>query len=319
MQEWEVCEGQQAVFSRSDHIKSLGLYSEEDGLELETDDVWVDLEPDLEPDLRGKGQRTVGEGVEVGVECIISQGNHQRSWDDFKAEFDDVFRDSEEKMASGDFHSTMPTLSTDALPSTTTPRTTTPSTTTPSTTTPSTTSTNVLPSTTNTNAPSADMRHDLIIEMITSLHDARECATKAGGLVESKQDNLAHKQNSPTRPRRQLLSLSTLETIHEAEIDRLLESMENSAPEPVQNGNDPSGSEAMSALPPKEWGIQEETSNDQLLEQLHQLSLRQANGRKGYGDRMVSSAQTANGLQGAHQHLQNHVIHHPEQRNGVAG
>lgn len=100
------------------------------------------------------------------------------------------------------------------------------------------------------------------------------------------------------RPKKQLLSLSTLETIHESEIDRLLETVETvenaEADANLRVGVDSdvfslTDGESASPLSPHsklQWGMVEGSgrSNDELMEQLHRLSLDQASGRVGLGD-----------------------------------
>lgn len=267
MQELEFPEGEHpAIFSRGDHIKSLGMYAgEEDGLDLELDSM-VNLEPNsmvnLEPNfVEEPGEETMGESSEG---CRTAT----KSWDDFKTEFDDVFKESEKKLASGQLAPLPP-------------------------------------------APcSTDMvEHDLIIEMITSLHDSRQSAGEveresAPELLLDSAASQMHSQTSPTRPRKPLLSLSTLETIHESEINRLLESTDK-APDPRRNPRTGTDSDFCSltdsgtASPPSPyprvaWGMQEgstsDSSNDELMKQLFELSLTQADRHGGLGEGKVVGA-----------------------------
>lgn len=257
LQELELLEG--AIFSRGDHIKSLGLYAAgEEGLDFELDSM-VNLEPNI------LEERTVGKSSDLSLDDCSKSRTAIKSWDDFKTEFDDVFKETEEKVASGQL---------DSLPLT--PR-------------------------------STDVGQDLIIEMITSLHDSRQSA----GEVERESgpkwilpvppDSASSQtcsQSSPTRPRKPLLSLGTLETIHESEIDRLLESIEKT-PDPKHNprtGTDSdfcsltdSGTASPSSPHPRlAWGMQEgstsDSGNDELMKQLFELSLTQADGHQGLGE-----------------------------------
>lgn len=247
------------------------------GLEL---DPQNQLEPEQSQKLqagRTMENRTVEmEDSNVSLEHCSKSETAFQSWDDFKTDFDDVFREAEEKIASGDAVS--------------------------------------LPSPPLAPALGADIRNDLIIEMITSLHDSRQkSADDAGAESVTKQIPLpldgavshVHTQNSPSRPRKQLLSLSNLETIHESDIDRLLESVPN-VPNRPSAGTDSdfySLTDSDTASPScvhsrKAWGMQEGSTSDSgsegLMKQLHQLSLDQA-GPTGSlnGSALVSQAESS--------------------------
>jgi hypothetical protein len=170
------------------------------------------------------------------------------SWDDFKTEFDEVFREAEDKVVSGEINAMFPP-SPPAL-------------------------------------GSEDTRNDLIIEMITSLHDSRADIVPAINHTPLTMDGAlsqVHTQNSPNRQRRQLLSLTNLETIHEAELDRMLENMDDVSTPRRSRGCTDSGFYSLtdsdttspSSLQPKRvWGLPEDSTSDEgLMKQLHQLSL----------------------------------------------
>lgn len=284
------------VFSRGDHIKSLGIFSEGDGLDLELDSLM-----NSEPKFPEKGQKSSDRVVHhaVGKNCSIRHGNTAtlgnqeaafQSWNDFKTEFDDVFRESEEKIAS----SQLDPVTSVAAP---TPQ----------------------------PLGVADMRHDLIIEMITSLHDSQQCAGEVEGKtlkqalpssspLDSATAPLIHPQSSPTRPPKQLLSLGTLETIHESEIDRLLESVDNTTVSRLQRHprigtdsdfcslTDSDTASPSSPHPKGAWGMLEgstsDSGNDELMKQLFHLSLTQADGHQGLGEgKSVLSPAQINGCQ----------------------
>ena len=147
-------------------------------------------------------------------------------------------------------------------------------------------------------ASSAKIQQDLI-EIITSLHSSSDIPpSDVSG--ESMQEGCASgSKNSPTKHRRQLLSLSTLETIEESEIDRALEIVENdqSGLEIVENDQsgahgsniDPTHSNAsnpagntVSPRPEFIWNVKGNPSScygdgSELMDQLRQLSETQAN------------------------------------------
>ena len=273
------------IFSRSSHIKSLGLYSETEGLDLESDTL-VSLEPNKSPLLTTDLQLGKHSQLEVTIRGGASQGVGQEgtqleSWTEFEEEFSEALRVSEDRIESGLSRPQMSSLS----------------------------------------SPDKDPRRDLLIEMITALHDSRPstAATAKGGSTggadsgrnppsggESIQEEEEGKegsglfklppQTSPTRPRRQLLSLSTLETIPEAELDRVLEVVEtagppaHSSPLPSQDSDVLSLTDSDVAASPSEspqkkrlaWGLKETPSPDsdhqQLMKQLRQLSEAQSNG-----------------------------------------
>ena len=268
------------VFSRYSHIKSLGLYTETDELGLESLEP---LEPNSEVDQFPWNTDTqVEQPLEVGrtIECTVSNdgalNSKENSWNDFKTEFSDVLKVSEEKIASGEIHlQQKPTTA------------------------------------------SNDAKHDFLIEMIKAIHDSREPPSldevgsvenlKQGGAVDQSLagESVPSKpsQSSPTRPRKQLLSLSTLETIHESDLDRLLETVESAIADGSQSfGHDEvfnlTDSDTMSpASPhPKLWGMKDSSSsdsaNEDLMKQLQQLSLSQSKGAKvvGYDSGVGESA-----------------------------
>lgn len=240
-------------------------------MDLELDSL-ENLEPEQSQKLRA--DRTVeNRAVEmvsnVSLEHCSKNETAFQSWNDFKTEFDDVFRDSEEKIASGEL---------DAVS---------------------------LPSSPLVPALGADIRNDLIIEMITSLHNSRQKpadeadAESVMKQIPSPLDGDVHTQSPPTRPRKQNLSLSSLETIHESDIDRFLESVDN-APAPgilscPRAGTDSdfysltdSDGASPSVNSKKAWGVQEGSTSDSgnkgLMKQLYQLSLNQADGHQGLGE-----------------------------------
>lgn len=267
-----------SIFSRSSHIKSLGLYSEAEGLDLESD-LLVDFEAE-EQLLTTKVSSQETEAVntvsrrEVASSKVSDHINDgPKSWSEFKSEFSNVLRMSEDKVESDQFRDWEV-------------------------------------------EPVADLRRDIFIEMITALHDSRTSSIDSGeetglpgeGVAELSPteegvfSKLTTSQSSPTRPRRQLLSLSTLETIHEAEIDRMLEAVENADPEELlhvgtESSLTDSDAAASRSSPQKlVWGMKESpgSSNEELMEQLEQLSLAQSNGHAGFGDSMLSSGSTSN-------------------------
>lgn len=248
----EGCEGNgyPAVFSRGDHIKSLGFYSAEEleeGMDLELDS----LENSEPVQLHGQPVNSAIETNASSEDCK----KEEQSWDDFKSEFDDVFRESEDKIAS-DKLDAMTSLSPPLVP-----------------------------------ALSSDMQNDIIIEMITSLHDSRERERKSAGKDDAGAVTTPSPltRSSPSRPRKQLLSLSNLETIPESDIDRLLENVEGHP----RTGTDSDfysltdSDTASPSLPLKRaWGLLEgpNGSSEGLMKQLYQLSLTQADGHQGLGE-----------------------------------
>lgn len=276
-------EGSEAVFTRSDHIKSLGLFSEEDDLEITE---LADLEPNFlasrvperEPahekhhNNTESGQSSADTNIPDGISCV--QTSKSRSWDDFKREFDEAFQTSEAKVLSGQFSSS-------DLPN----------------------SADLLNSSTSMHSATTDIRHELIIEMITSLHDSREAAAATCKHDQSSKIVPPPAKHSPTRSRKQLLSMSTLETIHESEIDRLLESIESSGSNQHRRSDSDffslTDSDTASPSSPHvirgEWGLHESSSpdngNDELMKELLQLSIKQADGHQGLGEVLLSSVQ----------------------------
>lgn len=260
-----------SIFSRSDHIKSLGIYSAQGCLDFDNSlelgsSHSINSSVDLEPNLSERASSP--EKDAEGENRTNDKDASSKSWDDFKAEFSSVFQASEEKVASGEvFRATSPVTSPVQ------------------------------------SASGSGAQHDLIIEMITSLHDSRERglaqnhhhrhqspeAEETTSAV-SLQDLC--KSSSPTRPRKRLLSLTTLETIREAEIDRLLETVEDSAAfDRLHRGDgsmadrDDTTSPSSSPHPRGAWGMQEgERGSEELMRQLQRLSLRQANGHGGLGE-----------------------------------
>ena len=119
-------------------------------------------------------------------------------------------------------------------------------------------------------------------------------------------------ERSPTRPRRQLLSLSTLETIPESDLDRMLEAVEGGgAPGANQNASTDSdvfsqtdSDVVLSPSSPQKlaWGLKEGSlsgsSNEELMEQLLQLSLSQSDGRMGFGEAKLGPGPGTSGSAG---------------------
>lgn len=282
------------VFSRSTHIQSLGLYYEDRHAEGESDLI-VNLEPNLVAkshqvpitNFEDSSREVEAELLEAESEPIGRSGlakyddsydsdskkdGHdeiaRKSWDEFKADFADVLRSSEAQIASGQLGPTT-SSSTGWLGHQQDP------------------------------APSADVRQSILIEMITSLHNSRNLPPTGTDTAPSDKEwspedptPTRTSQGSPTRPRKQLLSLTTLETIHEAEIDRLLEKVEDASSDQGVDLEGDSGDvfslpDSSSGIPMSStsqcsklaWGMKESADsrgvNDDLMKQLHQLSLAQ--------------------------------------------
>ena len=163
----------------------------------------------------------------------------------------------------------------------------------------------------------ADIRNDLIIEMITSLHDSRVSGTTTESGISQTPSPLdgilsqVSTQGSPSRPRRQRLSLTNLETIHEADLDRLLNDV-TPADRP-RGGTDSdfysltdSDTASPSSLHPKKvWGLQEDTTSDEeLMKQLHQLSMM----HQGLGEVKSPAVTTHQSKSPSSGHLEGQVI-----------
>lgn len=261
------------VFSRYSHIKSLGLYSEGDNLDTESD-LLEALEPNPELEhFSWNRSEQVDHPVQQGrtIDSTVSNdsihGSKENSWNDFKTEFSDILKVSEEKIESGEIHIQQKPA---------------------------------------TNA--SDARQDFLIEMIKAIHDSREppsleedengttdtVEVGKGQQPPAGESGAASKpsQSSPTKPRKQLLSLSTLETIHESDLDRLLESVDSA----ISDGNTQffdndeifnltdSDVTSPTSPPPKSWGIKDSSSDsasEDLMKQLQQLSVSQSRGGGG--------------------------------------
>ena len=266
------------VFCRSNHMKSLGLFAEgTESLDSGSNSLADSHEPedlDLEP----------GTDHQVSESDLVQVGNDdarppdesstsKKQWDTFEMEFANALEISEEKIMSGQFQNQF---------------------------------------------DSSSLKQDLLIEMITALHDSKNHLSSTDEANESEnispfQSDSESKLQNPrlntscqTRPRRQLLSLSTLETIHESEIDRALEIVEN-APDSIQSQvkMNPNSSEEETVSPSSSrdprlvWGIKQKSGDtcnvgEELMEQLRQLSMSQAGGHEGLGEAVVNLSSNDN-------------------------
>lgn len=141
--------GSHNVFSRSDHIKSLDLCSEVglEGLDLESDVVArksheaAVSQPSIKEVTNSDTQQKVSH--DVNADYNGDEETDLKSWDEFRTEFDDILRVSEEKVASGELQC------------------------------------KIEPTTSST---SNDPRHDILIELITALHGSRHSSMEDSGV-----------------------------------------------------------------------------------------------------------------------------------------
>ena len=259
---------------------------------------------DLEPNVSSEVIPAASEGQKGFGHNASEDGCGLKSWEDFKVEFDDVFRSCEEKVTYNRLHPAELSSGSNQSPAESAP---------------------------GSGSMSSDLSRDLIIEMITSLHDSKDGSSN-GHMVETGStkerdekwawrpenatpaslDNGVTPRSDPAAPPtdagvkssppsssrgRRLLSLTTLETIQEHEIDRLLKSVESPTPLGTDSGvfsltdsdgASPSSPHLKGVWHAKgAWGMRENGgSSDDLMKQLHQLSLTQADGHRGFGEDM---------------------------------
>jgi len=287
-------EREPSIFSRTDHIKSLGLGLGEDELGLNCGASVHDLELDSVSSSSSNVLEHSGSGENLGWRDGSYSSPSTSSWDAFKSEFTDKLREAEKAVEEED-EGNDGRLSSPPAPSMN--------------------------------------RDDLFIEMITAFHDSRlgcedpegvsssDLQSFSGGypqyqLLRSNGTNVPKLQTSPSKPRKSLLSLSTLEAIQESDLDWSLENMdrlesgleccgEDSETFTDENftspfspasriawgevggkASDAGGREgAEGADEGSREGKKDETS---LMAQLQQLSRTQANGRTGFGESEIA-------------------------------
>ena len=284
------CDGEANIFSRTDHIKSLGLSLGEADLGLSIGASVHDLE--LDSVSSGSSNILEHSRSNVGWRDGDYGSSSTNSWDAFKAEFTDKLReaektveDEEEDNGEGPSSPPAPLMSQD----------------------------------------------DLFIEMITAFHDSKLDHGEPEALSASDLQGVAPRnsslqnsvasvpklQTSPTKPRKSLLSLSTLEAIQESDLDWSLENVDRmesgleccgedsetftdenfTSPfspasriaweEDGGKPNDGGREGAAGADEGKRGGEKDEAS---LMKQLQQLSRTQANGSTGFGESVMTEA-----------------------------
>ncbi len=280
-----------SIFSRSNHIKSLGLHLEEEEKEEEEEEEERGGKDKTELELKSGAltnekcgglisdqYRPSSSGVELDVDssrkgAVVMKPPDKdseesielnKSWNDFQTEFDNSLKISEDKMASGLLQNQQET---------------------------------------------SKEHQDMLMEMIMSLHSSNSTEQQSGGndVIHTGSPVLLLKpsQSSPTRPRRQVLSLNTLETIPESEIDRALEIVESTSYEKLQSNDSGTFSltddDPLSPSSPQtclKWGMRKDmpsNRDNELMEQLVQLSHTQANGHVGFGDSSTTNTVSSDG------------------------
>ena len=168
--------------------------------------------------------------------------------------------------------------------------------------------------------PPPATRDDLFIEMITAFHDSRLACDEPEEVISTSDlqiitssrssapsissANILKLQTSPTKPRKPLLSLSTLEAIQESDLDWSLENVEKmeSGLECNEEDSDTfTDGNLISPFSPRSklaWvadngggsnGVRKAGKEEaSLMEQLQKLSKTQANSSAGFGESVVS-------------------------------
>ncbi len=261
------------MFSRSSHIKTLGLClgNSESGSSISVHE----LESNSIPSISSSTDILDPNGSTEELDGTLST----HSWEKFKNEFSDKLREAEKAVAEGENGGPV-----------------------------------------SPPAP-AVTRDNLFIEMITAFHDSKLTHEEPEEVISSSDleigisnttdvsrngsDYVSKYQLSPTKPRKSLLSLSTLEAIQESDLDWSLENIDKGAESGLEcNGEDSESftesyiGSPFSPYSRTAWEVEKNVGStsgsggkknqDSLMEKLQQLSRSQANGTVGFGDSVMS-------------------------------